>query len=81
MASSKTIFTLDGSLCCDANMEQLTNNIASIDGVEEARGSFASNRVTVSYRSDSVAESDIVEEIGKAGVAVEDTATFDVSGV
>lgn len=81
MAGSKTIFTLDGSLCCDSNMEQLTNNIASMDGVEQARGSFASNRVTVSYRSDSVAESDITEEISNAGISVEDTATFDVSGV
>lgn len=79
MASSKSIFTLDGSLCCDSNLDQLTNNLTSIDGVEEARGSFSSNRITVRYQGNSVSEDDITDEIGNAGISVEDTVTFDIS--
>ena len=79
MASSKSIFTLDGSLCCDSNMEQLTNNLTGIDGVEEARGSFSSNRITVRYRGESVSEDAIADEIGNAGLSVEDAVTFDIS--
>lgn len=79
MASSKSIFTLEGSLCCDSNLEQLTNNLTSIDGVEEARGSFSSNRITVRYRGDAVSEDVISDEIGNAGIDVEDAVTFDIS--
>lgn len=79
MTDSKSIFTLEGSLCCDSTMEQLTDSLVDIDGVEEARGSFASNKVTVTYQDDSVSEGDIAEEIGNAGIGVEETVTFDVS--
>lgn len=81
MTLSKSIFTLDGSLCCDSNMVQLTNNLTELDGVDEARGSFAANKVTVTYHGDTVTEDDIVGEIGNAGVSVEDTATFDIPDV
>lgn len=80
MTDSKSIFTLDGSLCCDSDLDQLTDDLTSIDGVEEARGDISSNRVTVTYRDNSVSEVDITETIDEVGLSVEDTVTFDVSG-
>lgn len=79
MANSKSIFTLDGSLCCDSDMEQLTDSLEKIDGVGNARGSFSSNKVTVTYLDDTVSEDDLSEEIGNIGIGVEETVTFDVS--
>lgn len=79
MTDTKLIVTLEGSLCCDSDVSQLTDSLAGIDGVEEARGSIGSNKVTVTYQGDSVSEDDITEEIGNVGVGVEGTVTFDVS--
>lgn len=79
MPNEKSIITLNGSLCCDTNMKQLTKNLTSLDGVEDARGSFASDRITVSYESESVSVGDITAEIGDAGAGVEETVTVDMS--
>ena len=78
MTASKSIITISESLCCDSNVEELTERLTSIEGVEEARGGASSNKVTVTYQ-DSVSEDDITAEIDDAGIGVEDTVTFDVS--
>lgn len=79
MTNSKSIITIGESLCCDSDVETVTDHLANIDGVEEARGSTSSNKVTVTYRGDSVSEDDITAELGDAGLSVENAVTFDVS--
>lgn len=81
MSDRKSILTLNGSVCCSENMEQLTSNVQLLDGVDEARGSFSADRITVSFDSSAVSEDEITDVIGDAGVAVAETVTVDVSGV